>query len=182
MTTILGVFNSTHDAESAGQQLRLIGIGETEITIVSPDEPSQADALPYRVPDDEWFVHEHALREGRTVLVAFVEDALQAESANGILRLSGAETLEQARDRWWFDLRGSEEEHYNLLGRNFREDELTYRKGFQAAFDRNIQGKPYQEALYYLRKHYPDVSEQSFRHGYERGLSNYQNLKEQHQL
>lgn len=172
MRTVAGVFRSLHDAEGAIEQLRLIGIGEDRITT------GTTEAFPHKTPDDELFLGEQAEREGRTVLVAFAEDELQAEAAAGVLRLSGAETLESARERWWSDLRGAEEEYYSDLGHDFREDELTYRKGFQAALDRNIRGKPYPQALDYLRKHYPDVSQQSFRHGYERGLEYYQKLNE----
>ena len=173
------MFNSARDAEGARQQLILTGIEESRITIVSPEHAGQG-AGRHNTPDHETFLHDEALREGRSVLVAFVDDEIQAQSARDVLRLSGAETLESARERWWSNLRDAEEQHYRELGFDFHEDELTYRKGFQAALDRNIRGKPYYEALDYLRKHYPDVSQQSFRHGYERGLKHYQTLKEKY--
>src|SRR5215471_9735940 len=72
------------------------------------------------VPEDELFVYEDAVRQGRSVVIALPEDEPAAKSIRGLLVRRGAETVDAARERWWIGLRDAEKEHYTgalmLLG------------------------------------------------------------------
>lgn len=122
------------------------------------------------VPKDEVFVYEDALRKGRTVLIALADDDEQAEAVHLMLEQSGAESIDRARDNWWMGLRAAEEAHYTARGGDFAADESAYRHGFEAALHPETHGKSIDDAVDYLREHYPYVYDQeSFRLGYERG-------------
>jgi hypothetical protein len=127
------------------------------------------------LPKDELFVYQAALREGRTVLIALVDDETTAEAAREALRAAGAESIDAARERWWIGLRDAEAETYSAQGGDFSRDELTYRRGFEAALHSATAGKPYGEVVDYLRVRYADIyQETAFRHGYERGRAYYE--------
>jgi hypothetical protein len=122
------------------------------------------------VPKDDLFVYEDALRRGRTVLIALVEDEGQAETARQVLADAGADSVDAARERWWVGVREHEAADYAASGRDFRADERTYRCGFEMALDPQARGKSYEQALDHLRRCYPDVYQDDvFRHGFERG-------------
>src|SRR5215831_654917 len=53
------------------------------------------------IPRDELFVYEDALRRGRSIVVAFVDDADMAAKARTELSRAGAESIDAARDEWW---------------------------------------------------------------------------------
>lgn len=136
------------------------------------------------VPEDEIFVYEDALRKGRTVVVAFAEDAAAAEPLRELLRSEGAEAIDAARQQWWIGLRSAEHEHYATSGRDFREDEKFYRLGFEAALHARTRCKEFDQVsaemesnLEELQKQYPgaDVAEAYIR-GYQRGRDYYQGL------
>lgn len=135
------------------------------------------DAMSSGLPKDELFVYEDALRQGRTVLIAFTEDATQAEAARATLAQAGAESLDAARNAWWVGLRDAEEATYSAQGWDFTKDEVVYRRGFEAALHADIAGKPYRDAVGHLRAHYADVYDhEAFRRGYERGHAHYEEL------
>jgi hypothetical protein len=137
------------------------------------------EALSQGLPKDELFVYKAALREGRTVLIAFVDDETLAEEARKVLRDAGAESVDEARQRWWLGLRDVEEETYRAQGGDFTKDEATYRRGFEAALQATTAGEPYEAMLAYLRTHYADVyQEETFRRGYARGCAYYQGLRQ----
>jgi hypothetical protein len=122
------------------------------------------------VPKDDLFVYEDALRRGRTVLIALVDDEAQAETARQVIADNGADSIDAARERWWVGVREHEAAEYATTGRDFRADERTYRCGFEMALDPRARGKSYEQALDHLRACYPDVyRDDVFRHGYERG-------------
>ena len=128
-------------------------------------ETSVADGL----PKDELFLYEDALRQGRSVLIVWTED--QRDMAAEIMKLTGAESLDAARERWWLGLRSAEEEHYRLKGRDFSTDEQCYRRGFEAALHADLWGKSYNAASDELRARYgKECNEVAFQLGYERGL------------
>jgi hypothetical protein len=127
------------------------------------------------LPKDELFVYEDALRQGRSVVMVFAEDEAQIKMARQILEQAGAESVDAARENWWAGLRDAEAEHYATPGADFKRDEPVYRRGFEAALHPETRGKAYQEASKQLATRCTDVyGEESFRCGYERGLSYYQ--------
>jgi len=135
------------------------------------------DSIAKGLPRDEVFVYEDALRRGRTVVVAFPADDAQADAARDALRRAGAESVDAAREEWWVGLRDAEAEHYIAQGRDFKKDELNYRRGFESALQLEARGKPFEETKGYLRERYADCcDEESFRRGYERGQAYYQNF------
>ena len=135
------------------------------------------DASTRGLPADEVFLYEDALRRGRTVLVAFTEEA-QVHAVHSVMKQAGAESLDAARERWWIGLRDAEEQHYAARDGNFRQMELIYRTGFQAALQPQLRGKSYENARPILREHYPDISDQdAFQRGYARGQAYHQELK-----
>jgi hypothetical protein len=128
------------------------------------------NALSQGLPKDELFVYEDALRQGRTVLIALVDDTTQAETIRAVMAEAGAESLDAARDNWWLGVRDAEEEVYTAQGGDFTLAEADYRRGFEAALHREVAGRPYEDVQDYLRSRYGDVSTQNaFRQGYARG-------------
>jgi len=136
------------------------------------------------LPADELFVYEDALRRGRSVVIALVDDEAHAASVRRWLEEECAETVDAARKQWWIGLRRPEEEHYSKLGRDFQEDEKFYRMGFEAALHARTRCKEYDQVLAEmssdleeLEQRYPgsDV-EEPFRRGFERGRAYYETL------
>lgn len=128
-------------------------------------ETSVADGL----PKDELFLYEDALRQGRSVLIVWTDG--QRETAGEIMKLTGAESLDAARERWWLGLRSAEEEHYRSKAHDFVIDEQCYRRGFEAALHADLRGKSYNAAFDELRARYgKECKEVAFQLGYERGM------------
>lgn len=120
------------------------------------------------LPTDELFVYEDALSQGGTVLVALAADKNEADTARRVLKEAGAETIDEAREKWWLGLRDVEKERYERQGGSFKEDERSYRRGFEAALQN--RGNTYEQAREQLRDRDPDVWQTpAFRAGYERG-------------
>ncbi|MGH7962287.1 MAG: hypothetical protein ACRERD_10770, partial [Candidatus Binatia bacterium] len=94
------------------------------------------DTLDTGLPQDELFVYEDALRQGRTVVIALADDDDQAERVQSVLSQCGAESVDAAREKWWVGLRDAEAEEYaapRVGNGNFQHDESIYRCGFEAA-------------------------------------------------
>ena len=128
------------------------------------------DDAPEGVPKDDLFVYENALRHGRSVVIALVDDDTQAERARAALAAADAETIEAARERWWHQMREAEAAAYETSGRSFASIETNYRRGFEAALGGERRGCPYDDVVDDLRRRYPDVYDtDAFRRGYERG-------------
>jgi hypothetical protein len=122
------------------------------------------------IPSDELFFYEDALRQGRSVLIAFVNDDREKERAHRAMEESGAESMDAAREAWWLGLRDSEEEYYRALGQNFEQDQGAYRQGFEAALRQECRGKTVDEAADCLKWWYPDSwDSKAFRQGFARG-------------
>src|SRR5690348_4939810 len=64
------------------------------------------------LPEEELFVYEDALRGGRSLVIARVDDEM-AEAARGAFDDAGAESVDRAREMWWIGLRDVEREHYS---------------------------------------------------------------------
>jgi hypothetical protein len=58
------------------------------------------DELSNGLPHDELPIYERALKRGRSVVVAAVDDDAEAERARSAFRAAGAESVDAARDRW----------------------------------------------------------------------------------
>lgn len=122
------------------------------------------------VPVDELYFYEDALRQGRSLVVTFVDGPKEKERAETIMKENGAESIDAARESWWVGLRDDEREHYEALGENFELDQGPYRQGFEAGLRRACQGKTVEEAADCLKWWYPDTWDtKPFHRGYERG-------------
>ena len=101
------------------------------------------------LPADELFFYKDALRQGRCVVFATVENDEQAASARSVLGRYDAESLDAAREAWWIGIRSAEQEHYDPS------EEAEFRRGYEAA----VLGRV------------PDLAKESdaFRRGYHRG-------------
>ena len=137
------------------------------------------DAAAEHLRHDDLHLYEAALRQGRSVLIAVANDEKQAEAVRKVLADAGAESLNEAREHWWRELRAAEEESYEKEGRDFALDETLYRHGFEAALHPRLRGKAYAEAANFLRERYnDDYRADAFRRGYERGQAYHQGLVE----
>jgi hypothetical protein len=162
----------------------LLGLAGATVGAVGGD--ALENAMTEGLPADELFVYEDALRRGRSVLIAFVDDEAHAASARRLIEAECAETVDAAREQWWIGVRRPEEEHYTKLRRDFKEDEKFYRLGFEAALHARTRCKEYDQVLAEmtrdleeLQRRDPDSDlEEPFRRGYERGRSYYQSLCE----
>src|SRR5207302_745461 len=108
MQTVAGIFATRGAAERAAAQLEALGI-----------------------PRDDLFLYEDALRRGRSVLIALLEDDTLAARAREVLDAAGAEGIDTARERWWVGLRSAEQEHYEGGIAAFDRDEALFRRGFE---------------------------------------------------
>jgi hypothetical protein len=130
---------------------------------------------------DELFVYEDALRRGRSVVIAVIDDEEKAEAARAAFKQAGAESVDAARDDWWVGLRDAEEAEYTVGGGDFGVDEPVYRKGFESALHPSARGRSYDEDVTRLRECFGAECEQgAFRHGYERGRRYHEGLVEKH--
>jgi hypothetical protein len=137
------------------------------------------EALDSGLPQDELFVYEAALRRGRTVVLVGADGQEQEEAAREVMRRTGAESLDAAREQWWVGLRDAEEAAYEAPDGEFARIEAIYRTGFEAALRPQAHGRSYEEAGEYLRQTYPTTYlEEPFRRGYERGQVYYRGRAE----
>jgi hypothetical protein len=133
------------------------------------------------LPHGELYLYEDALRKGRSVVIAFAEDDDLAERARNIMAQAGAESIDAAKETWWLGLRDEEQESYQAEGRDFKRDEINYRRGFESALNPKMRGRSYDEALADLRESYKEASsDAAFRHGYARGQAYHAGLRERH--
>lgn len=122
------------------------------------------------LPKDELFFYEDALKKGKSVVVAIASDEARLASGKAVLISHGAENIDAARDAWWIGLRDAEATQYSGPDKDFADAEALYRRGFEAALDYSVRGKPYDEAVPYLRDLFPDIyAQHNFISGYERG-------------
>jgi hypothetical protein len=129
------------------------------------------------IPHDELYVYEDALRKGRSVAIAFVDDD-SSEIAHNVMAQAGAESVDAAREDWWLGLRDVEEESYRAQGGDFASDELAYRSGFEAALHPKRRGKAYEECRVELLVYAQEAgSEEAYRQGFKRGQEYLDSLK-----
>jgi hypothetical protein len=139
------------------------------------------------LPEDEIYVYEDALRQGRSVVVALVDNEESAAALRELMKTEGSESVDAARDQWWIGLRSAEESHYSKTGKNFADDEKYYRLGFQAALHARTRCMEFDQvsgemnaALEDVQREHPGVDlEEAFTRGYQRGRDYYQQLCDQ---
>lgn len=130
------------------------------------------------VPHEDLYVYEDALRRGRSIIVARVDDDKE-DRAREVIENSGAADIDTLRERWWSELRDDERGYYHKDGRDFDRDEPTYRSGFQAALHPRRRGKGYADVEEDLRAAYTGRQlDTAFREGYERGLAYHTRFRE----
>ncbi|HEV8367242.1 MAG TPA: hypothetical protein VGQ39_04755 [Pyrinomonadaceae bacterium] len=131
------------------------------------------------VPHEDVYIYEDALKHGRSVVVAHTDDASQASKTREVMNTAGSTDIDELRENWWRELRDQEWTHYQANGRDFESDELSYRKGFEAALHPGRRGKSYSEVEKDLRATFRDSDlDSAFRRGYERGSAHHANLME----
>jgi hypothetical protein len=138
------------------------------------------------VPEDEIFVYEDALRQGRNVVVVLAEDKDSASLLRELLKVEGADSVDAAREQWWIGLRSAEEGHYSTSGKNFATDEKFYRLGFEAALHARTRCMEFDQVSGEMNAMLEDVQKQNpgedveepFTHGYQRGREYYQRFCE----
>jgi len=120
---------------------------------------------------EDVYLYEDALRQGKSIVVVYADEGKQADDVRDIMDQGGSLNLSSMREDWWQRLRDREQETYRATGRDFQEDELSYRQGFQAAQHPVRRGKSYSEAESNLRETYGDQDlNGAFRRGYESGI------------
>ena len=152
-------------------------------TVGDKMEKSSVEGL----PEDEIFVYEDALRQGRSVVVAMAENKESASLLRDLMKNEGAESVDAAREQWWIGLRSAEESHYSKTGKNFADDERFYRLGFQAALHARTRCMEFDQvsgemnaALEDVKREHPGADvEEAFLRGYQRGRDYYQQLCDQ---
>jgi len=165
----IGAVASTLLVPGLGPVIVLGAIGTVLLGAAGAAVGDAFDKGPEGLPKDDLYLYEDALRHGRSVVVALVDDAT-AETAGAALAAAGAESLDAARERWWIGLRDAEAAHYESTGRPFPGAETEYRQGFEAALDVSRRGRAYPDVIEELQQRYPDVyNTDAFHRGYERG-------------
>lgn len=128
---------------------------------------------------DELYLYEDALRHGHSVVIAFADDEDVKERINNVLAQAGAESIDAARESWWLGLRDVEEEHYQTQGGDFRSDEVSYRRGFEAALHPKRRGRSYEECASELKEAHRETStDTAFHLGFQRGQHYHKRVRE----
>jgi hypothetical protein len=123
------------------------------------------------LPHDELYLYEDALSRGKGVLFALVESEEEAGEARRLLEEAGAESLDAARRRWWLGVEIHERGHAPDPRSGGSELAATvYGKGFLSALRPELEGVPYESAVFRLQERMGDLArEPAFRLGFERG-------------
>lgn len=133
----------------------ILGMGGAATGVAAGE--AMEDSLVHGLPHDELYLYEDAVEHGRSVVIAFAETDEARDAAQNLLENAGAESIDAAREAWWVGMRDAEEEHYQTIGGNFQTDEAAYRRGFEAALQKQSGTAPTEEL------------NGPFRRGYERG-------------
>lgn len=121
------------------------------------------------IPEDDLYIYEDALQQGRSVVIALADHA-QEDGAKRAMSACGAESVDRAREMWWLGMRDVEKEHYAATGADFDRQEPDYRAGFEAAQREWCRGPSYDACRDRLSRIYPERFDKvAFIHGFERG-------------
>jgi hypothetical protein len=145
-------------------------LGGTGAAVGAVVGDSLEEGLGEGIPHEDIYLYEDALRHGHSVVVVYADEGKQTDDAREVLEKAGALDLDDLREDWWAELRDYESDNYGDSGRGFENDELSYRRGFEAAQHAKLRGRSYSEAQDRLRESYSDEElDDAFRRGYERG-------------
>ena len=134
-------------------------------------------------PHEEVYLFEDAIRQGKSVVIAYAEEGTQADEAREIMTRLGSVNLDSLRETWWKEQRDHEWTNYQSDGRDFQRDELSYRRGFEAALHPLRRGKSYSAVESNLKDSYGESAlDSAFRSGYERGIAHQNTLTEKHKV
>ena len=131
------------------------------------------------LPHDEIYLYEDALRQGRSVVVAFVDNEGAIYAVRGAMASASAEGIDEARENWWIGLRDAEEAAYEASARTFQTDEANYRRGFEDAMKRH--GKNSDPSSEFIASPV-GADNEAFRRGYERGQLYQKALREKYKV
>jgi len=125
------------------------------------------------LPEEELFFYEDAVRQGRTVVLAMAENERQSQVVRGIFEEAEAESIDEARKRWWLGIRDVEKEHYHPGEGSFESNEPDFRAGFEAALrpNRPGAGQSGEKAAEERAQRDPHFRRKVFEDGYRRGLA-----------
>ena len=145
-------------------------LGAAGATIGATAGGKMENSVTEGLPEDEIFVYEDALRQGRSVVIVLAEDNESASLIRELLKMQGAESVDAAREQWWIGLRGAEDAEYCTAGGSVGDDLAQYRRGFEIAQFGQTGNQSEAAALDNLRHDYPEeYNHPPFRRGYERG-------------
>ena len=130
------------------------------------------------IPHEDIYLYEDALRQGRSVLIVYTDGDDETDKAEEVLVRSRAMDLDELRENWWTELRHNERTYYHRDGRDFDQDEESYRRGYEAALHPRRRGKAYSEVEQDLQSAYVGELDTAFRDGYERGLAHHTRASE----
>jgi len=125
------------------------------------------------LPHDELYLYEDAVRKGRSVVIAFAENEDLQEKARAAMVSAGAESVDAARESWWLGLRDAEAAYYQSTGKQFEDDEATYRRGFETALRNRADDID-------KLSNSAEVSDEAFRRGYDRGCAYQKSVQEKY--
>jgi hypothetical protein len=157
-------------------------LGAAGATIGATAGGKMENSITEGLPEDEIFVYEDALRQGRSVVIVLAEDNESASLIRELLTMQGAESVDAAREQWWIGLRSAEESHYTKAGKSFAQDEEYFRRGFEAALHARTRCMEFDQvsaamdaALEDVQRDHPGADvEEAFTRGYQRGREYYQ--------
>ena len=129
-------------------------LGATGAAIGSVFGEKLEEGLGEGIPHEDIYLYEDALRHGVPIVVFHAHDDSQADAAHEVLKRAGALGLDEVRESWWAELRDQEWTHYQSTGMEFHRDELSYRKGFEAAQHPERRGRSYSQSESSLRQSY----------------------------
>jgi hypothetical protein len=140
----------------------------------------EAQSLSGLLPIDELYVYEDALSKGRTLVL--VSAGHQSDDVWRVLKDSGAESIDAAREDWWVGIRDAERLEYAGTDGQTEfgsREEALFRQGFEAALRLLSQGKSEEEIEDMIQDEYPALCNQHlFVRGYKRGLAEGRRRKE----
>jgi len=124
------------------------------------------------LPHEDVYIYEYALRHDKSVVIVHGENDEQLSKARALFNRTGATDLDSLRESWWSELRERERTEYQTIGRDFDADEVSYRRGFEAAQHNKRRGKAYSECEAALRENYSkEELDEAFRRGFDRGAN-----------
>ncbi|MCA1574302.1 MAG: hypothetical protein LC770_07155 [Acidobacteria bacterium] len=147
----------------------ILGAGGTAAGMAAGE--AMEEELVSGLPHDELYLYEDAVRQGRSVVIAFVEHEEMLDATRAALKTAGAESIDAARESWWLSLRDAEAADYQTTGKQFESDEPSYRRGFETAL------KNRGDDIAKLSTS-GDVLDDAFRRGYQRGCAYHKSVQE----